>query len=97
MQLKFLVFTLVLTILADGCVILPVPLTKTENVAEWDGMDGAGNSAIIMAKVKTWYLPMVASPEGSQKIGIKDSSYTYFISNAGAKLDPGAKDQRRFI
>jgi len=73
-----LILVLVLALVA-GCVVAPVPLIESVRRSMWDGDDGMGGKLSIVQEQRTWYLPILASPEGSAKMRRQKSVCHYFI------------------
>lgn len=73
----------------SGCVIAPIPLVETKSLSAWRGVDHEGKKSQIMAQEKTWYLPILVSPEGSAKYRSDTSSYRYYFTSPEAvEYDP---------
>lgn len=70
--------------LLSGCLIAPVPLVETNRRSMWDGADGSSKALSIVEEERTWYLPVLVSPEGPAKKRQQKSQCHYYFGSATA-------------
>src|SRR4051794_3885460 len=70
---------LVVVGLTSSCVIAPIPLVESSRKSMWDGVDGDRKKVSIVEEQRTWYLPIIASPEGPAKMRRQKSECRYFF------------------